>query len=657
MDSAVVLGLLVIAFPCVAASAALLPGAEARPFAPAPARAAAPQLTVSPEPVAAGGTLTVTGTNHCTLYSQANDGYFTVALGFGNGTPWHATGIRGGFTTSVTAPSSPGSYVLTSTCVGDSVDEGASRAVTVSTPDVARPDPVVQVTPDRVERGQAIAVSAALVPPSCLDGGMRVTWDSAELVTAWTMFAGVPGGSTSFLVPTDASGGVHAVGVRCTGAKGEVVDLPTVEVTVDVPSVSGGAGGPVVGPGGSRGKAASTSTTPPASTSTTPPGTSASATTSGTATTSRSTTSHSATYTAGATATGPPTTSPVVGTRVRVDAPPKRAAVATWLRPPTDAALIEPTHLVTSAVLAILLMLLIGFPSQLFEATYEENEERIRAFLARRMPRRSRRDRHRRHLSTPLAITGFALFGAALYGLTDSNFGRDGVQTALDAVGFLVALPLVTLAFEVPAERYARRAGRVPSRLRVVPAALVIALACALVSFVGHFQPGYVYGLIAGYAALSTTRLDRGESARAVLAGCAGLAVVAVVAWTAWAPLDAALATDASGSARRVLDAVLASVVVVAVQGLAFQLLPMKFVDGHAVTQWSRWVWRVVFTVALFALIAVTFDPRTREDTTDPQVLMMVALFAAFGMASVAFWAWFRFRPAGTPTRGGAYRA
>jgi hypothetical protein len=478
---AAALWLILIALACADASATGTSAAEARPIAPAPVLSGAPQLTVSPEPVPAGGTLTVTGVNHCTLYSQAHDGYFTVALGFGNGTQWQANGVRGGFSTTVTAPSSAGSYVLTSTCVGDPADEGASRAVTVSAPEVVRPDAVVRVNPDRVQRGQAVDVTATLVPSGCLDGGMRVTWDSTELVTAWTMFGGVPGGSTSFLVPTDASGGTHRVGVRCTGAKGEVVDLPTVALEVDAPLVVDGGGGPPLGPGGSGGNSPSTSTPPPTSSTTTPPRTFSSATTSSPAR------FRTATSTAGAAATGRPTTPTVVGPRTHVDGPPKRAAVATWLRPPTDAALLEPAHLVSSAVLAVLLMLLIGFPSQLFESTYEENEERIKSFLARRLPRRSRRHGQGRHLSTPLAIMGFALFGAVLYGLTDSNFGRDGVQTALDAVGFLVALPLVTLAFEVPAERYARRAGRLPSRLRVVPAALVIALACALVSFVGHF--------------------------------------------------------------------------------------------------------------------------------------------------------------------------
>ena len=190
-----------------------------------------------------------------------------------------------------------------------------------------------------------------------------------------------------------------------------------------------------------------------------------------------------------------------------------------------------------------------------------------------------------------------------------------------------------------------------------MPAALLIAVGCAVVSYLGHFQPGYVYGLIAGYAALSTARLDRAESGRAVLVGSGCLALVAVVAWILWAPLDSALALSGAEVAQRVLDAVLASVVVVSVQALAFQLLPLTFLDGHAVNQWSRTAWRVAYALSLFALIAVTFYPRTRNDTTDPQILMMVVLFASFGLASIAFWAWFRYRSVPVPPRRGGYAA
>jgi hypothetical protein len=642
MSAAILVGL---------ASGAPPVGESALPLGPVAVVAAAdpPTLTLSPDPVTVGAKMSVTGSNHCPLYSQFHDGYFEVALGFGDGVVVRVQGIHGGFSAEMTAPSAPGSYVLTSTCLNDPSESGASKAFTVIKPDGPAFTPSVLVKPNAASPGDTVTVTAELLPSACTDGTMTLIFDSMEVKAVWAMFAGSPGGSTRFVVPSDASAGLHHVGVTCTTPAGASVDIPPADIAVGPPSA---------GPVGEVTSRVKTSTTTIGSTTSTGPVQTQSSTGTRRSSTTPVGTSYSATTPSGAAAGSSQTTAVVAGAVVPPGgAPPRRAAMATWLRPPTDPGLLDPRHLAMSAVLAVLLMLLIGFPAQLFEATYEENEERIKTFLRRHHVRGIVLARRHRHVATPLAIAGFALFGALLYGLTDRNFGRDMGQTLLDGVGFLVALPLVTLAFEIPAERYARRSGRIPGQLRVVPAALLIALGCAVVSYLGHFQPGYVYGLIAGYAALSTARLDRAESGRAVLVGSGCLALVAVVAWILWAPLDSALALSGAEVAQRVLDAVLASVVVVSVQALAFQLLPLTFLDGHAVNQWSRTAWRVAYALSLFALIAVTFYPRTRNDTTDPQILMMVVLFASFGLASIAFWAWFRYRSVPVPPRRGGYAA
>ncbi|MFC7597480.1 FGLLP motif-containing membrane protein [Terrabacter sp. GCM10028922] len=601
-----------------------------------------PRLSVTPDPAPVGATMLVTGSGHCFLYWQGHDGYFEVSLGFGDGVTVRAQGIRGNFTATVTAPISPGGYVLTSTCLYTRAEEGTSIAVTVIEPE--RPQSSVVAEPSTVALGGTILVTASPVPAACSEGTIELTFDSKGVGSTWTMFGGVPGGSTKFMVPPDTTAGTHRVGVTCTAPDGGVEALPSVDLTVT------GAAGSTDSTGVQRPVKTSTEAL---STTTSIPPTSSQPSTTRTFSSSARPTSSTARETTRTATTSQPAAVGAAGEPHDFDRPQKRAAVATWLRPPTDSGLMDPTHLATSAVLAVLLMLLIGFPAQLFEATYEENEKRIKVFLARHGFRRVPRPRRQSHVPAPVAIAGFAVLGAVLYGLTDPNFGRDGAQTLLDAAGFLVALPLVTLAFEVPAERYARRGGRVPARLRVLPAALVIALVCAVASFLGQFQPGYVYGLIAGYAVLTTSRMDRATSARAVLVGSAALAVVSLTAWLAWAPLDSALTTVGAPGAQRVVDAVLATVVVVGVQALAFQLLPLTFLDGHAVHEWSRTRWRVVYAFALFALIAVTFHPRTRNDTTDPQVLVMVALFALFGAGSVAFWAWFRYTPEPVPSSSG----
>src|SRR6478735_651544 len=190
------------------------------------------RLSISPEPVPAGATMVVTGADHCPLYGQTHDGYFEVGLSLGAGLVAQAQGLHGGFTATLTAQDSPGSYVLTSTCLDDPGEKGASRGFTVTKPDVPAYTSSVVVKPDAVTAGDHVTVVASLVPVACTRGVMVLTWDSLEVTSSWTMFGGLPGGSTDFAVPSDTAGVIHPVGVTCTGSDGAVVDLPTADLRV-----------------------------------------------------------------------------------------------------------------------------------------------------------------------------------------------------------------------------------------------------------------------------------------------------------------------------------------------------------------------------------------------------------------------------------------
>src|SRR4051794_3798709 len=83
------------------------------------------------------------------------------------------------------------------------------------------------------------------------------------------------------------------------------------------------------------------------------------------------------------------------------------------------------------------------------------------------------------------------------------------------------------------------------------PTALAIAVACATLSVAGHFQPGYIYGLIAGYAVLHTRQVTVPQEARAVLLGTGVIAAVSLLCWILWEPIDTALNVASSEPAQQ----------------------------------------------------------------------------------------------------------
>jgi hypothetical protein len=186
-----------------------------------------------------------------------------------------------------------------------------------------------------------------------------------------------------------------------------------------------------------------------------------------------------------------------------------------------------------------------------------------------------------------------------------------------------------------------------------LPTTLVIAIACVVVSRVANFQPGYLYGLIVGF--FFATAVDRREEGRAEAIAAATSLGAAFVAWVLLALLRS---TDAAAGdlTTPLLQAATVTVVVAGLENAVFAMLPLRFLPGSVVYAWNRKVWAVLIGLGIFGFAHVLLNPSAgyMGDTTRTPFAVMVVLLVGFGLASVLFWAYFRFRrqPAAPPTTG-----
>jgi len=340
-----------------------------------------------------------------------------------------------------------------------------------------------------------------------------------------------------------------------------------------------------------------------------------------------------------------------------------RSSVAAALVTPGEA-FSDAGRIAQNALLAGLLMLLIVFPSQLFNSTWDQHHDRIVAAFRRRRPDRGRSaatdahasDRPRRS-QLPMFVA-VAAGGAVLAGFLDPAFGLDAASIAL-VLGVLVSILVGVVVAGVAGAAY-RRARDLPaaSRVRAVPAGLLIAAVCVIVSRLTDFRPGYLYGLLGGVAFAATLeRRDEGRAEWAVLG--AGL-VVALAAWIGFGPVsNAANATD-PGFGVQALDALLAALFIGGIEGLLFSLIPIRFLPGHRIATWSRTAWAVSAAIAAFTFVHVLLRPASGYlgTSSTASVAVTFGLFAAFAVASVLFWGWFRLRPTepGTSEAGNTAR-
>lgn len=95
---------------------------------------------------------------------------------------------------------------------------------------------------------------------------------------------------------------------------------------------------------------------------------------------------------------------------------------------------------------------------------------------------------------------------------------------------------------------------------------------------------------------------------------------------------------------------------VAGVELTVFGMLPLRFLPGEKVFRWNRRAWAALFGFGLFGFVHVLINPRSGylADATRTPMLTIVALLLVFGIGSVVFWAYFRFRsvpaaPSATP--------
>ena len=307
----------------------------------------------------------------------------------------------------------------------------------------------------------------------------------------------------------------------------------------------------------------------------------------------------------------------------------------------------SPISLLASALLALALILLVTFPSHLFNRTYDENHERIRAWWERRLPWSTRlrapMPSVRSRVRAGVSFAAMLLVGGVLAALLDPRFGLNLRSFAL-FVGAMLALIAGSAVTGAAAGVYRRARNEAGAwQLRALPTGLVVAGFCVLVSRLTNFQPGYLYGLIGGVAFAST--LSQREEGHVVAVASASTLVVSIIAWLLWVPVSTRAAADPAGFGWALLENFLAALFVSGMVGLLIGLVPLRFLPGEKLASWSRSAWALMFGLASLAVIEVMLRPQsTSARVTSVPIWTTVGLFLGFGAASVMFWAYFRVR-------------
>ncbi|MBV9291204.1 MAG: exo-alpha-sialidase [Frankiales bacterium] len=316
---------------------------------------------------------------------------------------------------------------------------------------------------------------------------------------------------------------------------------------------------------------------------------------------------------------------------------PRVAPLASSL-PTITAALRSPVHDLVNVAITLAALLFISFPAQLFNRTFDEHYDEIRAGWRRRLrlPPASAAPRRPSRIGDGIRF-GAVVLGAGVLGCALNPKARMDTQTAVNFVATVLAITAgVTVAAGV-ALIYRRSQGfSRQATLHALPAGLVVALACVLISRLAEFRPGYLYGVIAMLA--FALKLPRRPNGHVIALSHAAALVVGVTAWLVWIPVNHAASHTGASYGVILLDDFVAALFVSALVGGAIQLLPLSFLPGGELAAWHRGAWFATFGVVVFGLLAVMLNPNSRAaHAGNAPLATIILLLVIFGAGSVAF--------------------
>lgn len=223
----------------------------------------------------------------------------------------------------------------------------------------------------------------------------------------------------------------------------------------------------------------------------------------------------------------------------------------------------------------------------------------LAAAIGRFIPGNARTDR----FTAPLALLGLT---ALIYSFLEPDFGLNQ-RSLVIFVSLVISKGVLTLMYEGGKARLYRESLQVRAGLRLFPECILIALVSVLLSRVGNFQPGFVVGFVAAVVLFDTPRLDPQRQGRAYALVATALMGVTVAAWLLAWPLHE-LNKDNAGIWSTLPESIAVSIFVVCLEGLLFSLIPLRFMDGHRIWNYSKRAWLALFIPTTFLFAQVLFN-------------------------------------------------
>jgi hypothetical protein len=300
-------------------------------------------------------------------------------------------------------------------------------------------------------------------------------------------------------------------------------------------------------------------------------------------------------------------------------------SVLSSLPAPAD---VEAGQAMTGVLLAVILVLLVAFPTTLLNSATEQGSDRFSAWW-----------RERRGLAAPgdrpdsrwwLAAGGVVAAGV-ISSFVDPGFGLNtgSARTLLSVLASFTIDVMVGWAVTIWAVR--RFAPAAVTSYTFRPASLALVVVAVAFTRVTGFEPGIIFGLVAGVAFGGL--VGRTQEAGVSLVTLGYGAAVGMAAWFGYGSWG-----DPEGVLGHFVSETLAATAIAGLAALPIALFPIPGMPGHTVFAWSRVRWALSYALGLAAFFLVLMPTPYAWDEIGWALRAWVLAYLGYLGAAVVLW-------------------
>jgi len=337
-----------------------------------------------------------------------------------------------------------------------------------------------------------------------------------------------------------------------------------------------------------------------------------------------------------------------------------------WTLPTAAQAPVSPFQLALAAAVTIILVLLVAFPASLLNSAVETASEKLGAW---RRARRARvRDAHARQggegradavgavppgsgpasasvapsvptsdraFSRPWLFAALGVVAAAVIScFVDPEFGvNPGSLRVL--LGIVIAFVIdVIIGWSVTAWIARRIAPRATTTFHFAPLSLVVVVLAVVFTRMTGFEPGIIFGLVAGIVLGYAAAGAKGKVALALAGYTLG---AGIVGWLLYSLLAPALVAQQAFWSALVIDT-LSALAIAGVAAAPIMLLPVRGLAGRDVFAWSRWAWGGAYAAGLVMFFFVLMPMPFSWEEVSLSLWAWVGIYLAYVAVAVGGW-------------------